>query len=107
MNIHSNDPYAALRIPSFRRILLGRLFLTLGIQIQAVSIGWLLYALHQEGTFSAPRLKYYVQRHIDVDGDHHSHLAIRMDTLFCDTEVKKQEAHDAIIAALKSRGRLS
>ncbi|MEN9828049.1 MAG: hypothetical protein RJA11_665, partial [Bacteroidota bacterium] len=22
MNIHSNDPYAALRIPSFRRILL-------------------------------------------------------------------------------------
>lgn len=43
MNIHSNDPYAALRIPSFRRILLGRLFLTLGIQIQAVSIGWLLY----------------------------------------------------------------
>ena len=43
MNIHSNDPYAALRIPSFRRILLGRLFLTLGYQIQAVSIGWLLY----------------------------------------------------------------
>ena len=43
MKIHSNDPYAALRIPSFRRILLGRLFLTLGIQIQAVSIGWLLY----------------------------------------------------------------
>lgn len=60
-------------------------------------------ALHQEGTFSAPRLKYYVQRHIDVDGDHHSHLAIRMVTLLCDTEVKKQEAHDAIIATLKSR----
>jgi MFS family permease len=43
MNIHSNDPYAALRFPSFRRILIGRLFLTLSIQIQAVSIGWLLY----------------------------------------------------------------
>ena len=44
MNIAVNDPYAALRFPSFRRILLGRLFLTLSIQIQAVSIGWLLYS---------------------------------------------------------------
>lgn len=43
MIVHSNDPYAALRYPSFRRILIGRLFLTLSIQIQAVSIGWLLY----------------------------------------------------------------
>ncbi|MFM8840987.1 MAG: MFS transporter [bacterium] len=43
MNLQPSDPYAALRIPSFRRILLGRLFLTLGIQIQAVSIGWLIY----------------------------------------------------------------
>lgn len=43
MNVLINDPYAALRFPSFRRILIGRLFLTLSIQIQAVSIGWLLY----------------------------------------------------------------
>ena len=44
MIFQTDDPYAVLRIPSFRRILLGRLFLTLGYQVQAVSIGWLLYA---------------------------------------------------------------
>ena len=60
-------------------------------------------ALHKEGTFSAPRLKYYVQRHIDVDGDHHSHLAIRMVELLCDNDKKKEEAHTAVIEALQAR----
>ena len=60
-------------------------------------------ALHKEGTFSAPRLKYYVQRHIDVDGDHHSHLAIRMVELLCDEDNKKEEAHKAVIEALQAR----
>lgn len=60
-------------------------------------------ALQKEHAFNAPKLKYYVQRHIDVDGDHHSHLAIRMVELLCDDDQKKQEAHHAIIAALESR----
>lgn len=60
-------------------------------------------ALQKEYAFNAPKLKYYVQRHIDVDGDHHSHLAIRMVELLCDNDQKKKEAHDAIIKALESR----
>lgn len=60
-------------------------------------------ALQKEHAFNAPKLKYYVQRHIDVDGDHHSHLAIRMVELLCDDDQKKEEAHHAIIAALESR----
>ena len=60
-------------------------------------------ALQKEHAFNAPKLKYYVQRHIDVDGDHHSHLAIRMVELLCDDDQKKEEAHDAIIGALESR----
>lgn len=39
-----HDPYAVLRIQSFRLYLLGRLFLTLGFQIQEIAIGWILYA---------------------------------------------------------------
>lgn len=39
-----HDPYAVLRIQSFRLYLLGRLFLTLAFQIQEIAIGWILYA---------------------------------------------------------------
>lgn len=60
-------------------------------------------ALQKDGVIRAPKLQYYVQRHIDVDGDHHSHLAIRMVELLCNDEKKQQEAHSAIISALESR----
>lgn len=60
-------------------------------------------ALQQEGVIKAPKLQYYVQRHIDVDGDHHSHLALRMVDLLCNDEIKKAEAHIAIVSALESR----
>lgn len=60
-------------------------------------------ALQKDGVISAPKLQYYVQRHIDVDGDHHSHLAIRMVNLLCTDDQKLEEAHLAIVSALKSR----
>lgn len=60
-------------------------------------------ALQKDGVFNAPRLKYYVQRHIDVDGDHHSHLAIRMVHLLCNDEQKTIQAEAAVITALEAR----
>ncbi len=60
-------------------------------------------ALQQEGVIRAPKLQYYVQRHIDVDGDHHSHLALRMVDLLCNDDTKKAEAQIAIVSALESR----
>ncbi|MFM6976968.1 MAG: DUF3050 domain-containing protein [Sphingobacteriaceae bacterium] len=48
--------------------------------------------------------KYYLERHIEVDGDHHSHLALQMTEELIDLdEVKLQEASQAVIKALKSR----
>lgn len=38
-----HDPYAALRVPDFRRYLLGNLVATIGTQMQTVAVGWELY----------------------------------------------------------------
>ncbi len=43
-----HDPYAVLRIPEFRLFVLGRLCLTLALQIQAVVVGWQIYDLTQD-----------------------------------------------------------
>src|SRR3954466_12868684 len=36
----SHDPYSALRIPSYRRYLSGNFLALLGMQMQAVAVGW-------------------------------------------------------------------
>ena len=48
--------------------------------------------------------KYYIERHIEVDGGHHSHLAVEMTENLCgDNELYWQEASDIAVEALKRR----
>jgi hypothetical protein len=48
--------------------------------------------------------KYYLERHIEVDGDHHSHLALEMTANLCCTDDQYwKEATDTTIASLQSR----
>src|SRR5512145_2333137 len=43
-----HDPYAALRVPDFRRYTIALLALTLATQIQAVVVSWQVYALTKD-----------------------------------------------------------
>lgn len=48
--------------------------------------------------------KYYLERHIEVDGDHHSHLALQMTSNLCENDIHKwKEAEEATIESLKKR----
>lgn len=48
--------------------------------------------------------KYYLERHIEVDGDHHSHLALQMTSNLCGTNEKFwMEAEQATIESLQKR----
>jgi MFS family permease len=40
----SHDPYAALRLPGYRRFILSLGLATLGLQMQGVVVGWQVYA---------------------------------------------------------------
>jgi len=49
-------------------------------------------------------LKYYLDRHIEVDGDHHSHLALQMTASLCNAnEEFWKEAEQATIESLQKR----
>ncbi|HET7559357.1 MAG TPA: MFS transporter [Limnochordia bacterium] len=50
----AHDPYAAVRIPDFRRFVLGRAVVNVGSQMQSIAVGWELY----ERTGSALALGY-------------------------------------------------
>jgi len=48
--------------------------------------------------------KYYIERHIEVDGDHHSHLALDMVSRLCGDDASKwEEATSASVKALALR----
>ena len=44
----ASDPYAALRIPEYRRFISARVCITIAIQIQAVVVGWQVYELTKD-----------------------------------------------------------
>lgn len=49
-------------------------------------------------------LEYYIERHIEVDGGHHSHLAYEMTAELCGTDDQKwKEATDAVKKSLAAR----
>ncbi|GGN05888.1 hypothetical protein GCM10010967_46360 [Dyadobacter beijingensis] len=60
--------------------------------------------IHRHFPDSISIFKYYLERHIEVDGDHHSHLALQMTANLCgDNEAFWQEAEKATIASLERR----
>lgn len=52
----------------------------------------------------APKFHYYLQRHIEVDGDEHGPMSERLVEYFCDDDpVKIHEAEQAAISAIQAR----
>lgn len=66
----------------------------------------LLKEMHQSGR-STDRLTYYLQRHIELDGDHHGPLAEKLLSFVCeDNPTKIEEANHIAQNALHTRIRL-
>jgi hypothetical protein len=60
--------------------------------------------LYQTEPEKIATFKYYLDRHIEVDGDHHSHLALAMTAHLCgENEQYWAEAEAAVILALQKR----
>lgn len=60
--------------------------------------------IHKNFPDSISIFKYYLERHIEVDGDHHSHLALQMTSNLCGTDDHFwKEAEQATVDSLKNR----
>lgn len=60
--------------------------------------------MHKNFPDSISIFKYYLERHIEVDGDHHSHLALQMTSNLCGENPQFwQEAEQATIESLQKR----
>lgn len=60
--------------------------------------------VHQQFPDSVSIFKYYLERHIEVDGDHHSHLALEMTSNLCGSdELLWDQAAAATVKSLQKR----
>jgi len=60
--------------------------------------------IHKTFPDSISVFKYYLERHIEIDGDHHSHLALQMTSNLCGTnKIFWEEAEKATIESLRKR----
>ncbi len=60
--------------------------------------------MHQAFPDSITTFKYYLERHIEVDGDHHSQLALQMTATLCGENTHYwQEAEVAVVQCLQKR----
>lgn len=67
----------------------------------------ILEKIHEEYPDKVSIFKYYIERHIEVDGGHHSQLALEMVSSLCgDDKNKWAEATKASIESLKVRAQL-
>ncbi len=91
--IHSGKAYLQAAIFTFgREDLIPDMFLSL------------VNDIHRSFPESVSQLKYYLERHIEVDGDHHSHLALQMTADLCGTDATAwEEAERATLQCLQKR----
>lgn len=91
--IESNKDYLQAAIFTF-----GREDLIPGMFISLVN------DIYKNFPDSISTFKYYLERHIEVDGDHHSQLALQMTSNLCAVnETFWEEAEQATVEALKKR----
>ncbi len=91
--IASDKPYLQSAIFTF-----GREDLIPGMFVSLIN------EMHKRFPDSVSIFKYYIERHIEVDGDHHSHLALQMTANLCgEDDAIWKEAEEAIIQSLHRR----
>lgn len=91
--IHTGKPWVQAAVFTF-----GREDLIPGMFITFVK------ALQESNPGKVAVFQYYLERHIEVDGDHHAHLAYAMTEQLCgDDEQKWAEATEAVQQALQAR----
>lgn len=63
--------------------------------------------LHQQWPEKISTFRYYLERHIEVDGDHHSHLAMKMVENLCgDNKQYWDDAEEFVLESLRQRKNL-
>lgn len=91
--INGNEPHVQAAVFTFgREDLIPQMFLSI------------INEIFQDNTEQISLFKYYLERHIEVDGDHHSHLALEMTAQLCgDDATRWQQATEAAQKALQMR----